>query len=413
MPKSKDIFADALDELPRLYLSHFLEAKFQTLGVTATPQLLKELTDRLMGGEEFEDFSHPDLPEDFALEITPEDQARFDEGAARFLEELPNLLSDQIRAGATSLRRLLIRRWPEQLLSEKQAHVAFQSRLELRWGAGLNGLRMLLTIAREIGQEHSDRLRRSRAKKNRQRTGVLIQLHIRACQIVSEIILLLENGYADGAMARWRTLHEVSVVALLIAEHGDKLAERYLAHEAVEARNILKVHADTFETLGYRPHSKREIDSVEAAYQAALRQYGDKFGDEYGWADGYVRQTRSFAALSEAAGRSHFRAHYKLASHNVHAGVKGITYKLGSLHGGGAFAGASNAGLEEPGQNTAITFTLVTFLLFDAKPKGDDVIILKLLTDLQDETVKGFVQAGRRLKRDVRQPAAGPPKPRR
>lgn len=260
---------------------------------------------------------------------------------------------------------------------------------------------MLLTIARDVGQERGDRLARSRAKKNRLKTHVLLQLHVRGCQVASEIILLLENGYADGAMSRWRTLHEISVVGLLIAEHGDALAERYLAHEAVEARSILNVHSQTFDALGFAKPSPREIAQVEANYQAALEQYGDKFGDDYGWAAGYVKNTRSFGSLVEAAGRSHLHAYYKFASHNVHAGVKGITFKLGALHGGGAFAGASNAGLEEPGQNTAITLTLLTFLLVDGRDLEDNALILKLLTDLQEQTIKGFVRAGRRLKRDA------------
>jgi hypothetical protein len=267
---------------------------------------------------------------------------------------------------------------------------------------------MMLTIAREIGGERAARLGRSRAKKNRLRADVLIRLHMRACQVASEVVVLLENGYADGAMTRWRTLHEISVVALLIAEHGDRLAERYLAHEVVEARNILKVHTETFEDLGYKKPSEREVARIEAAYRASVARYGDKFGDDYGWADGYVSNTRSFATLTEAAGRSRFRAHYKLASHNVHAGVKGITYKLGTLDGTGAFAGASNAGLEEPGQNTAITFILMTLLLFDSQPKGDDAIALKFLVDLQTQTINGFIRAGRRLRRDVKQ---GPEKP--
>jgi len=36
-------------------------------------------------------------------------------------------------------------------------------------------------------------------------------------------------------MARWRTLHEINVVITLIAEDGDELAERYLAHDIVES----------------------------------------------------------------------------------------------------------------------------------------------------------------------------------
>lgn len=389
--------------ISRIFLTRFLREKLSKSGVTPTSDLMNDLTDWLMAGKDPEAFNHHDLPSSLAIEITDEDTARFGEESGRFLdEELPQLAKDALNSSATALRRSLNRRWPQRHALEKEEHAAFQQRLEQRWSAGLNGLRMLLTIAREIGQERSARLQRSRAKKGRLRTHVLLQLHMRGCQVVSEIILLLASGYADGAMSRWRTLHEISVVALLIAKHGDALAERYLAHEVVEAHNILMVHDKTFDTLDFEKPSPRELAESKANYQATIQHYGEKFGDNYGWAAGYVENSRSFDSLVKAAGRSHLHAYYKLASHNIHAGVKGITFKLGALHGGGAFAGASNAGLEEPGQNTAITFTLLTFLLIDGRDVGDNALMLKVLTDLQEQTIKGFVRAGRRLKRDAR-----------
>ena len=52
----------------------------------------------------------------------------------------------------------------------------------------------------------------------------------------------MESGRAYGAMARWRILHEINVVITLIAEHGDELAGRYLAHEIVESARALAVY---------------------------------------------------------------------------------------------------------------------------------------------------------------------------
>ena len=76
-----------------------------------------------------------------------------------------------------------------------------------RWGKGLDLLRMLLTISREFGEEAHAKARRSRARSSRYRTDVLLRLHACACQVAGEIIKLMESGRADGAMARWRTLH--------------------------------------------------------------------------------------------------------------------------------------------------------------------------------------------------------------
>jgi hypothetical protein len=51
-----------------------------------------------------------------------------------------------------------------------------------------------------------------------------------------EIIVLLENELADGAMARWRTLHEITTVAILIEKYGEDVAERYVNNQIVESK---------------------------------------------------------------------------------------------------------------------------------------------------------------------------------
>jgi hypothetical protein len=80
----------------------------------------------------------------------------------------------------------------------------------------------------------------SRRSKNGllQEWEILIRLLVRAWQVTDEILCLLENGFADGAMARWRTLHEIHVVAAVLMRHGESITERYLAHQAVESKRI-------------------------------------------------------------------------------------------------------------------------------------------------------------------------------
>lgn len=52
--------------------------------------------------------------------------------------------------------------------------------------------------------------------------GVLMRQHTNACRITGEIILpLLRGGYADGALARWRTLFEILVTCLVLHKHGN------------------------------------------------------------------------------------------------------------------------------------------------------------------------------------------------
>ena len=61
--------------------------------------------------------------------------------------------------------------------------------------------------------------------------------------MADEIICLLENGFADGAMARWRTLHEIAIVAIVLSKHGEDIAQGYLDHQAVESKRAAWVSA--------------------------------------------------------------------------------------------------------------------------------------------------------------------------
>jgi hypothetical protein len=266
---------------------------------------------------------------------------------------------------------------------------------------------MLVTISRDIGGEFNAKLAAATEQQDRLRNGVLLRLHARATQVTTEIVVLLENGFADGALARWRTLHEIEVVATLIAEHGDALAERYVAHEVIEEAKMTRLAKETAEELGYKPPSKRELDRDEANVKAAVEKYGVGFDRDYGWAIGQVSPSNSFTDLAKAANRSRLRAHYKLASNNVHAGIRGISHQLGSMGTQTLLAGASNAGLDEAGQNAAISLSVVNQLLVvDTRDQTefagtlDDTLQLKVLAEMMEDAIRCFVRAGRKLVRE-------------
>jgi hypothetical protein len=257
----------------------------------------------------------------------------------------------------------------------------------------------------ELGEEAFKRLRKSKARKNRTLRSVLLRLHARACQVSSEIITLMENGFADGAMARWRTLHEIVVVASVITDGGEELAEKYVKHEIVES----KAEMDEFErchvALGYKPISKREKQQVLKAYDAAIQTYGKTFASTYGWAADYLNLKKPILRdLENAAEHSHMRSYYKFASQNVHAGAKRLTYQLGSISNGDdmpILVGSSNTGLEEPGQNTAISIMQITALLNDERVTNLDVIVQsKMLLLLCDDIARAFTRTARKLQRD-------------
>src|SRR5208282_6072349 len=92
---------------------------------------------------------------------------------------------------------------------------------------------------------------------------VLTRLHARSCQIASEVLSLLLAGHADGAMARWRSLHEISVVCSFISKHGNELAERYLLHQCVESYKAAAQYQEYCDRIGDAPFTSEQISSLE------------------------------------------------------------------------------------------------------------------------------------------------------
>ena len=394
---------EAIGELPHVFLRKLIGRKLAEAGIKASDDTVQSLAEQLLASDQDEVvLTGEEGSRDIMLTLTNKDRRDWNEKADKFLEDIPAIIKDLIESLPRGIGTTLRRTWPEQKAWQEQTQHGFEERLADRWGDAFDLLGMLLTVSREVGEETHRKPLRSRAKKNRHRNDVLIRLHARACQVAAEVIVLMKSGYADGAMARWRTLHEIGVVATLIAEHGDDLAERYLLHDAVESKKVLDTYRETYEDLGYKPPPKREAKRTERLYEHVLQKYGREFRGDYGWAANQLSNQRpTFSDLEKAAQRSQMHSHYKMACQNVHAGIKGITQQLGVLPGSQAIlAGASNAGLEEPGQNTAITLTLVTFTLFGPRWQLDDVVMLKVLADLQNKAVKAFVRAGRRLERD-------------
>jgi hypothetical protein len=204
-------------------------------------------------------------------------------------------------------------------------------------------------------------------------------------------------------MARWRTLHEIAVVAFFIKEHGEDLARRYADHQAVESFRAAKDYRACAEQLGYELMTQLEFDEIRRAHDAVVCRYGDPFKKQYGWAADALRSGQpSLRDIERAAGLSHLRAHYRLASHNVHANPKGVFFELGLLEEADVLlAGPSNAGLTDPGHGAAISLLHVSVAQGLIRPSLDSLVGLRILCKLTDEVGEAFGAVHQQLEQDV------------
>jgi Family of unknown function (DUF5677) len=201
-------------------------------------------------------------------------------------------------------------------------------------------------------------------------------------------------------MARWRTLHEIAVVAAVIAQHGESIAERYLAHQAIESKKAMDRYLACHKLLGYKPLAIREQKKIQKNYDRAIALYGKPFKSDYGWAANHLKNPQpNFVHLEEAAGRAEMRSHYQMGNDNIHAGVKSMYVRLGLLDYEGLLAGRSNVGLNEPGQSAAHTLTQLCALVCFSQPVFDDLVIGAMTETLMTEIPRSFSLVANQIRR--------------
>jgi hypothetical protein len=259
------------------------------------------------------------------------------------------------------LIRQILRDAPSATEANRAERTRFYSVIQDSWGAAIDLLEVLVDCYYEFGRDRLVRLSPHSTGDRGIRHRVLGRLHARSVRTANEVLCLLKAGLADGAMGRWRTLHEISVVASVLATHAPELAERYLLHRQVRAQRAMRDYRRHQLALRLAPISAREQKVADRPVQRLVKRFGREFEREYGWAFGHVKTTAkhgpTFADLERDAELDKFRPIFGWASDSVHGGPKGLlslgvpTYAVDEF----LYAAGSTSGLSDPGQNTALS----------------------------------------------------------
>jgi hypothetical protein len=252
-------------------------------------------------------------------------------------------------------------------------------------------LHALIIACREAGSEFL--LEQWRMRPGSVTTDVLTRIHARACLVASEGHVLLRSGYASGANARWRSLHELTVVAFLIAEYGDDLAERFIRYQAVSAWRMASSEREHAKLLGIRGPSEADVRELHEEVDRLVARFGPRYAEEYGWAESVLgSRAPTFRNIEAAVDLGHLRPFYKLASGPIHAGAAGLLEDLGAEASRGQvlLSGASNTGLRIPGQGLAIALNQCTTALLMSDVTMERILTMFSLLAFADRCVSAF-----------------------
>jgi hypothetical protein len=328
---------------------------------------------------------------------------------SRWISRASKAIEQAIPEAAEDVARWLLRRIKrgarEGLAARASERSAFEFRLWDRWASGLELLSLEVALATEAGELANKWLRKHLRRSDSFVVDVLTRLHARACQVAGEVEALLSSGHADGAAARWRTLHELSVVSWFIQDKGNEVAEQYLLHTTIDSLRAARQYNELAPIVGYKPFSQRELATLERQTSRLVKRFGSSFREEYGWASAALgNPAPRFADIEKSVDLRALRPWYKLASHNVHAGPKGALFRLGLLQTDKPIllAGPSNVGLDEAGCLTAISLCQISICLLLHRTTFDSLVWSKILVEVSREAEDAFTRTAKQLEREER-----------
>lgn len=272
----------------------------------------------------------------------------------------------------------------------------------LRWKNGFQKLEMLRQISIEAGMNFQKQFLNYPDYVSDPLLGVLMRQHAHACRITGEILLLLKGGYADGALARWRTLFEILVNCSVINKYGSDAAKDYIRHGKIMSVDGMQEYQKTANDMNLEPYSD---ESMMRAIE--LKERLSNGEQNYHWARKYAKVAK-IEKLREHVGLGKWSHNYKLASKHVHADYSEMLslFAMSESKQDMLLVGQSTSGMVEPAHMTAITLGQITscfltaYINEDTKlDYTDSVLFIMLLDKYIDSVAEEFLKCSERSAR--------------
>lgn len=276
----------------------------------------------------------------------------------------------------------------KELKGVRKYNDAFDKRLFNRWKPAFDRLELMIEIATEIGQSHSHDIKDDESISSSKIIIALNHIYPKSLLILREILCLMKGGFADGALTRWRSLHELAVTALYIEKHGEEIAHRYLLSHNF---SMLKFAEQINEYSGLIPEPKfteDEIEYLKRNVDLAKQILGEpnRKNRDGEWPK-ILKSHTDFAAIEKDVGLDHMRPYYHWSSQYIHSNHRlkeqylGLIETSENVH----LVGKSNGGLVLPFYLSATTMSLIFNINLRSSINFDRLIYIGAYKILADE----------------------------
>lgn len=330
------------------------------------------------------DETHKEFLKEFRAELEKQPE----EIQSKMLSELPETLASVAKEFGAAMFDTLRQDSEKMVDEDREGEKAFGERNTERWKLTFQYLRAIYRISAEVGPMTIQGLNQDREYQNCPKLHALISLHARSLRISAEAICLMENGFADGALARWRSLHELSVVAAFILPEERIVAERYVASRHIAAYKAAVQYKEYEGRANLQPFGDEEIAQLKIQHDNAVESYSLNPKVDWGWSSEVLGIPKpNFSMLEKHVGLDHWRPRVKWASQEIHGAFvpNGVGLGVSESEHAVHLVGASNSGMSDPAQMIAISLTQVTTALLTLEPSLDRIAALHAMNSFVDE----------------------------
>lgn len=305
-----------------------------------------------------------------------------------------------MKGSVKAFSKNLIDRAPKMLARRRKAKAGFEKRNLRRWREAFDLFETVWVCCEEIGRNFNQNFRPQAVQEQDFVFEAMTAIHARSLLVGEERICMMKGGFPDAAISRWRTLHELSVVAALLSRGGQDLALRYLAHADVQALKGLDAEAIA---------QDEDLRAVKVRADFGISRFGLELERTYGWACNLIgKKQPNFGDLEKKADKGEARYFYKFASQHIHSNHRAHNDLLGMSESRDTMllVGPSNSGMVGPLTLGTMSLTEVTALYINTRPSFDVGIFVAVLVKMAGRMNK----LGARLEKTTLKAARKKPK---
>ena len=303
-------------------------------------------------------------------------------------------VAELIPESASETLEALKRSAPKMLREQVKLNRRFQARSHKRWKEGFDLLKMMLVMSNEVGTTYNVEHRPAAVDANDAQFEAIVNLHARALRVSEEMYSLLLAGFPDGALSRWRTLHELAVIMTLLRECEPLIAERFIRHREVGAYRAMKQYREHQDRAKLTPISEADFEEARETADSIIAEYGQEMKTDYGWASPVLNNKRpTLYDLEKHVQLDHWRPRFGWACNEIHGAYAPYGTSLGASECKEPvlLTGPSNSGFTDPAHMLAVSLNVANAALLRKEPTVDVSIIMSALLLLSDEIGQTFI----------------------